>query len=181
MGECLFAMGYFIVAEFCDCRLELGIAVESLELARVMLVDHLFDGGRTSHGCAGAKKRGCGTECKSRDVPHRRQRRWSNAALVDQPFEPLQMPLLLLRHSADAGKHLRVTGDSLKNGKLPLVNAPGAVFAGMIDADYFLSFGLMRHTRFWRPRPTPRAHVFRPVRASRNAAAAANAKEMRAL
>ncbi len=64
-------------------------------------------------------------------VPDRQQRGRAHPALGDQPGEGVEMDLLLRLHVAQQALPARAA----QHGELALVDALGAVFAGMVDAD----------------------------------------------
>ena len=73
-------------------------------------------------------------------MPERLQHRRTYPARAHQIVELGQVPLFLLGHPADLVARPAASG----NGKLPVVNPHGAIFAGMIDAEDALDLGFGR-------------------------------------
>src|SRR6185312_5085881 len=103
------------------------------DLALVMLVDHFFDSDGAGHCCALAEQGGRGAEREARDMPDRRQRRRPHAPVEHQLLERIEMALLLLGHVTDLLR--RTAAAAAEHRELPVIDALGAVFAGMVDAD----------------------------------------------
>src|SRR6185437_16582075 len=123
-----------LLAEFFERFLEFRLVLaEGVDLALVMLVDHFFDSDRAGHRRALAHQRGRGAERKARDMPDRRQRRRPHATVENQLLERIEMALLLLGHVADFLRS--AVAAAAEHGKLAVIDALGAVFAGMIDAN----------------------------------------------
>ena len=68
------------------------------------------------------------------------KRRGPNTTFGHQPFEGGEVALLLLRHVANG----RRIGTAAEYGELPLIDAPGAILAGMVDTDDALNQLLAR-------------------------------------
>src|SRR5579862_8576090 len=97
-----------------------------------MGVNHLLDRDGAGHGRAGTQKRGRGAKGEARRMPEGLQRRRPDMAIAEDAVEGLQMPALLGRHILDRG----ATGPLRQDRELALVDAPGAIFARLIDPDH---------------------------------------------
>src|SRR5262249_12082830 len=124
-------------AELLDGAAQLGLVVAELaRLARVVLVDRLLDRHRAGHRRLVAEQRGRRTEREARDVPQGLQRRRPHAALDHQPVEDPVVLALGAGHGSDLAARVAVgAAGPAQRGKLALVDAHGAVFAGLVDAD----------------------------------------------
>ena len=135
MGQPGVAVLQLLGAELLDGVVQrLLVGAELVCLLGVVLVDHLLDRDRAGHGGTLAEQGGADAEREAGDVPERLQRGRTHAALGDQPLEGLQVAQLLLVHVADR----RALGPVAEHRELTFVDPPGAVFAGMVDADHAL-------------------------------------------
>src|SRR5260370_29116045 len=96
-----------------------------------MLVDHFLDRDRAGHGGALAQERRRRAEGEAGDMPQRREQRRPHAALDNESVESGKVAFLLLGHAAD---HRR-GGGAAEHRELSLIDAGGAVLAGVVDAD----------------------------------------------
>ena len=102
-----------------------------LALAPVMLVYHFLDRDRAGHGGLGAEERGGGTQGEARHMPDGLERRGAHSPVAQQAVEGREMPAFLLDHML----HRAAVGAMLQHRELAFVDAPGAIFAGLVDAD----------------------------------------------
>src|SRR5262249_52748244 len=99
MGEPGVAMLELLGAEGLDSTLQLAFALgQRLALARVMLVDPLFNGDGAGHGRLGPEKRRRRAEGKAGGMPERLQRRRPDPSIAQHAVEGREMAPLLLRH-----------------------------------------------------------------------------------
>src|SRR5690606_8022178 len=157
-------MGALVLAEPVYDFGEFGIvtvSLEPLELARIMPIDFFFDRRGAGHRRFRAEQRSGRAERIPRDGPYRLQGGGTDATLRHHGIEFGLMSALLLGHGAYLRRIWRAVAH---HGELPGIDAGGAVFAGLIDADHR---GAIVHVR--------------PLLATRTKTATAEAAEMMAL
>ena len=86
------------------------------------------------HGGAFAHGGGGGAQCVAGEVPEGEQGGGADAALGDEVGEGVEVVLLLRLHVAEDV----AAGASAQDVDLALVDAFGAIFAGVVDADHAL-------------------------------------------
>ena len=96
-----------------------------------MLVNRFLDRDRAGHRGARAQRRRRGTERIAGQVPQRQQRGRAHPPVGDQVREGVEVVLLLRLHVAQDVAFVAVA----EHRELALVDALGAVLAGMVDAD----------------------------------------------
>ena len=138
MFEADVAVFEFFGAEAFDGVAEGGFRVgEGGGLLLVVFVDGFLDGDGAGHGGAGAEGGGGGAEGVSGEVPEGEERGGADAAFGDEGCEGVEVDLFLGLHVAD---DVALVG-AAEDGELALVDAFGAVFAGVVDADEAFDHG----------------------------------------
>src|SRR5690606_7893482 len=135
-GERGVTMRAFVVAKLRNRAGQLGIVAVLLQLAqlaRIVPVDFLLDRRGAGHRRLGAEQRRRRAERVARDRPDRLQRGRADAATGDHGVEFGFVADFLLRRGSYLG---RMRGAIAHHGQLPGVDAGGAVFARLVDADH---------------------------------------------
>ncbi len=122
-------------AEALDVRLQRRLVLaQHRGLLGVVVVDRLLHRHRARHRRARAHGGGERAEGEAGDVPQRQQGGRAHAALGDEAGEGVEVHLLLLLHVADRG----LVPGAAQHGELALIDALGAILAGVVHADHAL-------------------------------------------